>query len=224
MACRFPEIVSRCGGVSRVVAGVLAVLVILAPSGSALAEGEAVADDTPPPGIVFASDVGDTIWAMDANGDNQRQLTTDRSGDPAWSPNGTRIVYTSRQLDEIWVMDTNGGDQKQLTTHGAHPVWSPDGTRILYTSSHLDGIYIVEGQREPSETTNQRRVRPDLVTQRRPHRLHQSPRRDLHHKERWHAPQCDTSVRVRSGLVARRRPHRLRGHGWGHLCDGRRRG
>ena len=112
-------------------------LVILAPSGSALAEGEAVADDTPPPGIVFASDVGDTIWAMDANGDNQRQLTTDRSGDPAWSPNGTRIAYTrynGSTYDGVWVMDTDGRNQRRLTNgFTGGPSWSPDSTHLTYS-------------------------------------------------------------------------------------------
>lgn len=141
----------------------------------------------------------DGIYVMGADGSYKRRRTTDGGTFPQWSPNGTRIVYTSRQLDEIWVMDTNGGDQKQLTTDGAHiaytsrsgiwlmdpdgskqrhlpleyakgPVWSPDSTRVAYTS-RFGGIYVVDTN-GANQKNRPRRVRSDLVTQRRPHRLH----------------------------------------------------
>ncbi len=92
--------------------------------------------------IIFESDRGgtdDEIFVMNANGGNQRPLTTNDDGDfdPAFTPDGKRIVFESnRDGDvEIWIMNANGGNQRQLTfntTENADPVVSPDGRRILY--------------------------------------------------------------------------------------------
>jgi dipeptidyl aminopeptidase/acylaminoacyl peptidase len=56
--------------------------------------------------------------------------------DPAWSPDGTRIVWSN--YGEIWVMNADGSGKTRLLggdgTTGGTPAWSPDGTRIAYTS------------------------------------------------------------------------------------------
>ena len=108
--------------------------------------------------IAFSSDRDGNfeIYVMDADGKNQRRLTTNRHDDwdPSWSPDGTRIAFTSSAkvlnvvqahplfvvggLPQIYVMDADGGNKRRLTDSDFaewYPSWSPDGTRIAFTSS-----------------------------------------------------------------------------------------
>jgi WD40 repeat protein len=50
-----------------------------------------------------------------------------RAWDPAWSPDGTQIVYTCDYggSANIWIADANGGNPVQLTNH-PHTDWDPD--------------------------------------------------------------------------------------------------
>ena len=83
------------------------------------------------------------IYIMDADGSNKKRLTqNNRSLDPAWSPDGTRIAYGSLHsvddgLYEIYVMDADGYNKKRLTWsegYDVSPTWSPDGKRIAFVS------------------------------------------------------------------------------------------
>ena len=75
--------------------------------------------------------------------------TTATDGEPAWSPDGTRIVLT-RQVKgsepELFVLAT-GADQPAvaLSQAGDEPAWSPDGRRIAFTSrrSGNSEIYVM---------------------------------------------------------------------------------
>lgn len=85
-------------------------------------------------------DSGRDIWAANADGSGETQLTTDPGVDshPAWSPDGTRVVFASERdgNSEIYVMNDDGTGQIRLTTDpagDAYPAWSPDGTRIAFT-------------------------------------------------------------------------------------------
>ena len=94
--------------------------------------------------------VGDfDIWAMDANGNNER-LLLDRNGHDegaSYSPDGSRIVYFSDaggvyNDNEIYTMAANGTDVRPLTdnnTADTNPTYSPDGTRIAFDTQRNRG-------------------------------------------------------------------------------------
>ena len=94
--------------------------------------------------VAFAA-VGD-IWVMPVGGAAEN-LTKDRflDTDPAWSPDGRRLVYSSDkggQLLQLWIRDLATGQDRQLTRLTTQPqgaAWSPDGTRIAFFD--VDGMW-----------------------------------------------------------------------------------
>jgi Tol biopolymer transport system component/serine/threonine protein kinase len=60
---------------------------------------------------------------------------------PAWSPNGSQIVYGSSDGKvQVWVMAPDGSGKKALTTgpsNNAEPRFSPTGDRILFVSDRV---------------------------------------------------------------------------------------
>jgi Tol biopolymer transport system component len=104
------------------------------------------------------------IYVMNSDGSNVSQLTfpypardstghvkdTTSSYQPAWSSDGTKIVFGSTRdtNPEIFVMDPNGSNIVRLTNNPAadgQPAWSPDGTKIAFATDR-DGnneIYVM---------------------------------------------------------------------------------
>jgi dipeptidyl aminopeptidase/acylaminoacyl peptidase len=74
---------------------------------------------------------------MNANGSSQTDLSS-AGTDPAWSPDGTKIVFTrfTGGTDEIFVMNADGTNQTNISNnaagHDVHAGWSPDGTKIVF--------------------------------------------------------------------------------------------
>lgn len=78
------------------------------------------------------------IWIMDADGENQEQLTIDGYAHcPVWSPDGSQIVfYYAGTIDPapgIYIMSADGSNMKPITDSNNYcPAWSPDGNQIVF--------------------------------------------------------------------------------------------
>jgi len=108
--------------------------------------------------IAVASYVGGGwkgIYLLDRFGQGRAKLVGNSSfdGEPAWSPDGTRIAFRSTlpgpygDYGRIFVINRDGTGLHQLTpettdyTYDASPSWSPDGTQIAY--SHNGALYVI---------------------------------------------------------------------------------
>ena len=88
------------------------------------------------------------IFVLDRHGGAPLQLTDNDvfDGNPDWSPDGSRLVFTSGNRDgglEIYMMNADGSGTVQLTDddvdNGAAD-WSPDGTRIVFDGFDDAGV------------------------------------------------------------------------------------
>jgi TolB protein len=90
----------------------------------------------------------DQICLMNADGANQRRLTTNRATDfypslaPGGAPGGGYIVFSSRRggAFDIYRMDTDGANVTRLTTgfgDNYAPAVSPSGAQIVFVSTVL---------------------------------------------------------------------------------------
>ena len=115
--------------------------------------------------IAFASerDGNYEIYVMDPGGGGAMRLTTNTAVDrePAWSPDGTRIVFVSDRdgvgSTEIYVMNADGGNPTRLTNNmfdDVSPVWSPDGSRIAFVSDRTGDNEIFTMNPDGSGATN----------------------------------------------------------------------
>jgi Tol biopolymer transport system component len=91
------------------------------------------------------------IFTINPDGSGLTMLTSTLSNNqnPAWSPDGSKIVFMSdrdfpnERRNEIYSMNADGGAQTRLTNNTStdeFPAWSPDGTKIVFTSNR-DGNF-----------------------------------------------------------------------------------
>ena len=140
-------------------------------NGSAKYDGQSGVQWTPDGKIVFTSGAAGTrsVWIMNGDGSNPRQLAQDRIFMPAVSPDGRYIVFSLEQAGtfNVWRMDIDGGNRKQLTDSGFSNSLSPDGRWVIYTAgvsgvSNLWKVSIDGG--EPVRITDYRSGMPAVST------------------------------------------------------------
>jgi Tol biopolymer transport system component len=98
--------------------------------------------DVSPDGTTIVADAsgGDfqEIYTVPVGGGVSTQLTSEAGGtqNPAWSPSGTKIVYT--HSPDLWTMNADGSSQAVFHTesgmYSESPVWSPDGALVAFTA------------------------------------------------------------------------------------------
>jgi uncharacterized protein YjdB len=116
------------------------------------------------------------LYVVDADGRNLRRLTVDAGaeGEPAWTPDGTRIVYSSTALtgvSQISSIRADGSDPRQLTSStggNRSPEISPDGRTIAFVSVRDGNPEIYEMD---LEGTNPRRITKSSDRESSPHFL-----------------------------------------------------
>jgi Tol biopolymer transport system component/predicted Ser/Thr protein kinase len=108
--------------------------------------------------IAFASDRSGSfeIYACDADGSNQLQLTTMRAssaGTPRWSPDAKQIAFDSTRNghSDVFVVNSDGGAVRRITNgpqDSSTPNWSHDGQWIYFAGQELGkaGLWKVPSQ------------------------------------------------------------------------------
>jgi Tol biopolymer transport system component/tRNA A-37 threonylcarbamoyl transferase component Bud32 len=84
---------------------------------------------------------GSTLWRVQIDSGERRQLVSTDAVQPAWSPNGWRIAYwgidpVTRHRD-IWTVPATGGPSVPVTRDravDAAPTWSRDGRSLVFAS------------------------------------------------------------------------------------------
>jgi Tol biopolymer transport system component len=116
------------------------------------------------------------LYVVDADGRNLRRLTVDAGaeGEPAWTPDGSRIVYTSTAMtgvSQIASIRADGSDPRPLTSSAGgnrSADVSPDGRTIAFVSVRDGNAEIYEMD---LEGTNPRRVTKSSDRESNPHFL-----------------------------------------------------
>jgi Tol biopolymer transport system component len=92
------------------------------------------------------------LYVMDADGGNPRRITVDpgSEGEPAWTPDGARLVYTAAPrggIPQLVSVRADGSEPRPLTASpggNRSPEVSPDGRRVAFVSTRDGNSEIYE--------------------------------------------------------------------------------
>jgi Tol biopolymer transport system component len=142
-------------------------------------EGTWLSLDVSPDGQTIIFELLGDIYTMPAAGGAATPLIKDMAlnGQPAWSPDGTRIAFISdrKGSENLWIADADGSNMKMLSSGEENeitsPAWSVDGNYVVVSKSawslgvyelwmfHKDGgsgVQLTEAMPAPNTPTNQR--------------------------------------------------------------------
>ena len=99
-----------------------------------------------PDGSKIAFEDGGEILTINIDGTNRTNLTNQTAGDyePAFSPDGSRILFVSSRVpfSVMHTMNADGSDVRALPSDGYFqdfsPDWSPTGDKIVFLREHDD--------------------------------------------------------------------------------------
>ena len=93
--------------------------------------------------LLFYSKTGSDfeIHTIAPDGGSLTRLTTHEGVLPAFSPDGTQIVFTSTREHNLFLMNADGSGLQRITDEPSHhrrAVWSPDGSQLAFVD-HIRG-------------------------------------------------------------------------------------
>jgi len=114
--------------------------------GDARALASVARTDTSEPPLIVYQVLTDGLWTVQRNGESHRSIVPG-AGDPAWAPDGSRLLYTTGSL---FSARPDGSDQRliidpvRLHSPGSDvygvssPAWAPNGRRVAFVSQGED--------------------------------------------------------------------------------------
>jgi Tol biopolymer transport system component len=87
---------------------------------------------------------GRYLYLLHADG-TETQVTPERVGGAAISPDGSRVVFADDDTDWLYAVDVGGGRPVRIGI-GEEPTFSPDGTQIAYLGLPRSGCCVQSGR------------------------------------------------------------------------------